>query len=228
MTTDNDYIKKLTKDFISESIQDQEPIGLCFHTSILLQVYLATKQIKSSLIKGKAPDIGNDEHYWLQINDSDIIVDATIQQFNNPDPIYVGKLQDNEITKTYVPNGLDLQSWFPSVFANWKRYYEESEYPPALDETPYEKRSTIYILKLATILHEECKKLTQLDEFTKHYYGLYLGPIYCFLYHWQKGIVKFEIKKENMPAGFDNLLEVVLAWGDAEIKKQNETERPNC
>ena len=177
-------------------------------------MYLATRQIRTTIIKGEAPALGNKGHFWLQINSTDIIVDATIQQFKNPDPIYVGKLQDNEITKTYIPNGLELEEWFPTTFGIWKRYYELSVDPPNLDEHPYEKRSTIYILKLATILHKEYKNLTSVDDFTKHHYRLHLGPIHCFLYLLQKGIVKFEIKKENMPAGFDSLLEDVLTWGD--------------
>ncbi len=227
MTVDKDYILKLTKDFTSESIHDQDPAGLCFPTSFLLHVYLGTKQIKSSLIKGDFPELQPDgttkktPHYWLQIDTTDIIVDATIQQFKNPDPIYVGTLQDNEITKTYIPNELGLQSWFETDFNVWKDKYEESRYPARLDESPYEKRSTIYILKLATILNRECKKMTSVDEFTNHHYGLYLGHIYCFLYNLQKGIVSFDITKENMPAGFDNLLEDVLQWGDAQLKNQN-------
>lgn len=228
MTINNDYIKSLAKDFTSDSIRDQDPAGLCFPTSFLLQVYLSAKGIKSDLIKGEVPELKPDgatkktPHYWLQIDKTDTIVDATIQQFKNPDPIYVGRLQDNDITKTYIPSVLGFQSWFSTDFGNWRHNYEESQYPPPLDEGPYEKRSTIYILKLVTILHGECKKLTSVDEFTNKLYGRYLGPIYCFLYHWQKGIVKFEIKKEDMPAGFDRLLEEVLQWGDAEIKKQTE------
>jgi hypothetical protein len=222
----NEQLEKLTKCFISESISDQDPAGLCFPTSFLLQIYLGTKQIKSSLIKGEVPvkktdgTYLNNPHYWLQIDSTDIIVDATIKQFNNPDPIYVGKIQDNEITKTYIPNELELQAWFPTDFGIWKHYFEESVYPPPLDECPYHKRSTIYTLKLATILHEECKKLNSVDEFTKYHYVLYLTPIYYYLYHWQKGLVKLEMKKEIMPSAFGSFLEEVLAWGDEEINNK--------
>lgn len=229
MTIDKNYIEKLAKEFTSESIRDQDPAGLCFPTSLLLQIFLGTKKIKTTLIKGEVPKLEPDgttkktSHYWLQIDSTDIIVDATIQQFKNPKPIYVGTLQDNKITKTYTPTNLDFQLWFPTDFANWKYNYEQSEYPPPLDKSPFEKRHTIYILKLATLLHSELKKLTSVDEFTEQHYGLYLGPIYCYLYHWQKGIVEFQINKENMPAEFDTLLENVLQWGDTEVKKQHGT-----
>lgn len=139
MTVDNDYIKSLAKEFTSESIQDQDPAGLCFPTSFLLQVYLGTKGIKSELIKGEVPELKSDgatqknPHYWLQIDKTDIIVDATIQQFKSPDPIYVGRVQDNDITKTYIPSELEFQSWFKTDFGNWRHNYEESQYPPPLD-----------------------------------------------------------------------------------------------
>ena len=82
-------------------------------------------------------------------------------------------------------------------------------YPPPLDG-PYEKRSITYVLKLATILHGEYKKLSSVDEFINNHYVLYLTPIYIFLNNWHKRIISFEIKKENMPTGFDSLLSDVL------------------
>ena len=224
MTVDKDYIEKITKDFISKSISDQNPAGLCFPTSLLLQVYLGTKKIKSSLIKGEVPQVKSDgtshniEHYWIQIDSTDVIVDATIQQFKNPEPIYVGKLQDNEITKTYIPNKLELNLWFPIAFTSWKYNYETTCPITPLDGL-YEKRSITYTIKLATILHSECKKLTSVDEFINYYYGLYLGPIYFFLYHRHIGIINFEIKRENMPEEFDSLLSEVVQWGD-KIQKE--------
>ncbi|MBV6485556.1 MAG: hypothetical protein KFKLKKLM_02126 [Flavobacteriales bacterium] len=226
MTVDINYIEKLTKEFMSESIRDQNPAGLCFPTSYLLQLYLATKKTYSDLIKGKVPITNLDgttedrEHYWLRIKSTDIIIDATIQQFGNPSPIYVGKLLCNKITKTYIPNKLDLQSWFPRDFENWTYNYVRSEHPqPVLDE-PYVNRSITYVIKLATILHEECKRLYSADEFITQHYGIYFQPIFIFLYNWHNKIIDFEIKKENMPTGFDNLLSDALKWADEERKKQ--------
>lgn len=57
MPSENKYLshKKLTEDFISESIKTEAPAGLCFSTSFPLLIYLASKQIKSVLITAKVP-----------------------------------------------------------------------------------------------------------------------------------------------------------------------------
>jgi hypothetical protein len=215
MKTDHNYLKKLTEDFISESIRDQDPAGLCFGTSFPLQIYLATKQLRSRLIKGEVPQpkangtIQNVPHYWLQIDSGDIILDATIQQFKNPEPIYIGKLQDNEITEKYIPNNLALDSWFPDDFDSWKKPYEYSTFP--LD-CPFEKRSITYTIKLATILHAEIKNMDSPDDFIKEHFGLYFKPIYIFLCSWHSGIITFDIVKEKLPSSFDNLLSDALQW----------------
>ena len=204
-----DYIIKITKDFTSESLRNQDPAGLCFSTSIYLQIYLATKQIKSNLISGKVPS-HDVTHFWLYIESEDIIVDATIQQFNNPEPIYVGKLKDNEITKTYIPNGMELDKWFQTHFNIWENPFVITTFPL---NGEYDKRNILYTIKLATILHAEIKQLIFIDEFVKKLFGIYFNPIYNFLYHWHTKTIDFEIKREIMPIGFDNLLEEVLQWG---------------
>jgi hypothetical protein len=224
LKAEHNHIKKLTEDFISESIRHENPAGLCFGTSFPLLIYLATKQIKSSLIKGGVPQpkadgtIQNVPHYWLQIDSEDIILDPTIQQFKNPDPIYIGKLQDNEITKKYIPNNLKCDSWFHEDFDGWKKPYEDSTFP--LDG-PFEKRSITYTIKLATILHAEIKKLNSVDESINRLFGLYFRPIYFFLYHWHTEVINFKITKENLPTGFDSLLSDVLQWQKDEHQKQN-------
>lgn len=216
------YILKLTRKLISESISDQNPAGLCFSTSIPLQIYLATKQIECNIIKGKVPQIvdGNiqySSHYWLQIASTDIIIDGTIQQFENPDAIYVGRSQDNQITKTYIANGLAFDEWFRTDFKFWKMPYEEPTYPLDGD---FEKRSILYTLKVATILHSEILGSDYNDEFINVQFGLYFKPIYIFLYHWYKKVIDFEIKREVMPVGFEDLLTNVLRWAEKERIRQ--------
>ena len=48
-----DHLTTLTKNFISDNIKDQDPDGLCYSTSISLQIYLAIKGINTLIIKGQ-------------------------------------------------------------------------------------------------------------------------------------------------------------------------------
>lgn len=83
----------------------------------------------------------------------------------------------------------------------------------------FEKRSIMYTLKLATTLHTEIKNTKSIDELTNEYFGLYFKPIYIFLYNWHIGNIDFEIEKEKLPRGFNNLLSDALQWAKTKCTK---------
>ena len=139
--------KKLTEDFISESIKTEDPAGLCFATSFPLLIYLATKQIKSRLKTGKVPkEMPHDpnfkvDHYLLQIDSDGTILDPTIQQFNKDvEPIYIGKPIDSEVTNKYKLCDLPINSWFQQTYDSWRKTYDDPTFPLT---GAFEKRSMI-------------------------------------------------------------------------------------
>lgn len=214
MFNEQDLIKQFAEEFTLESLQGQNPAGLCLPTSLFLQLYLATKQIKCDIIKVDYPKRNHDNtienigHFLLYIKSNDIIIDATIKQFNNSDYIYVGKKKDNPITKSYILTEMDYSEWFPIIFGVWECPFIDIPYP----YQEFHKRMIPYTIKLATTLHEELVKLGKNDEFINKKYGEYMKPIYIFLNNWHTSKIDFELDKENMPTGFKNLLSSVIHW----------------
>lgn len=222
MKTDHQYIKKLTEDFTSESIRTEDPAGLCFATSFPLFIYLGTKQIKSSLRVGRVPMLNTENkirkvsHFWLQIDGEGTMLDPTIRQFDeNEEPIYIGKLTENKVTKKYKLLHYHPEIWFPKTYRDWKTPLDDLSFPR---DGVFEQRSIVFTLKLATILHKEIKMMPSPDNFINHYFELYFTPIYIFLHHWQADKKDFVNLKEKLPNDFDDLLSDALCWAEANYK----------
>lgn len=218
MKKDHYNIVKLSKEFTSECIRTEDPAGLCFATSFPLLIYLATKQIKSQIRTGKVPKILADgisidvDHFWLQIDKEGTILDPTIQQFKeDQEPIFIGMIQDNEVTEKYKPCDLPSYLWFPEVYRDWKTPFVDPTYPLEVDTV---KRNIKYTIRLATILNAEIKKMSLQDDFIDRHLKLYLRPIYIFLYNWHTGKINFELVNEKIPYEFANLLSDALLWSE--------------
>ncbi len=214
MKTDHLKIKELTEEFISESIKNENPAGLCFATSYPLKIYLLIKNVRSILKVGKVPKATLDDpdfkydHFWLEIDEEGTILDSTIIQFSGDlkMPIYIGKLEDYDITKQYIKSEDLTKNWFPQVYYSWSTPFVDRTYP--LNE--FTKRNIIYQIRLATILHLEMNKLTNPDERIKKCYQNYIKPIFIFLQDWQNGNTDIEIDKKQMHPNFESLLSEAL------------------
>ena len=214
LKTEHIRIKKLTEEFISECIKNEDPKGLCFATSYPLHIYLLTKNIKSKLIAGKVPkpkpvDANFQyDHFWLQIDKEGTIIDPTIMQFSGDakTQIYVGKLDENETTKTYIVNEDHSNYWFQSVYNTWRDAFAD----PYYYINDFTKRSIVYQIRLASILHVEMNRLPNPDEIINKYYQDYFGPIFIFLRKWKNGNSVVEIDMEKMHPNFEKMLSEAL------------------
>lgn len=74
-------------------------------------------EISNEIVGGKMN--GND-HFWLNILEYDnVILDATIQQFDKSQVrTYVGELKENEITMQYDLKPYSLNDWL-RIYENW-------------------------------------------------------------------------------------------------------------
>lgn len=207
-------VKKLAEDFISESIKSEDPSGLCFATSYPLKIYLLTKNVNSKLIAGKVPkSIPEDEHFkfdhfWLQIDKEGTMLDPTIKQFSGDDKmqIYLGKLDENVITKSYIVSEIPTKDWFQSVYNSWSTPFIDPTYPC----NDFTQRSIAYQIKLATILHSEMNRLPNPDENLNRYYRDYFDPIFIFLRNWKIGNSLIKIDAEKIHPDFDKMLAEAL------------------
>lgn len=214
MKSEHYRIKKLTEDFISESIKHEDPSGLCFATSYPLKIYLLTKKFNSKIIAGKVPkSIPEDEnfkfdHFWLQIDKDGTMLDPTIKQFSGDDkmPIYLGKLDENVITKNYIVSEVPTKDWFQHVYDAWRAPFMDSTYP----FNDFTKRSIAYQIRLATILHWEINNFPNPDKIINQYYQDYFTPIFFYLREWHAGNSAVVIEKENMHPNFENMLSEAL------------------
>lgn len=209
-------VKKLAEDFISESIKNEDPSGLCFATSYPLKIYLLTKNVRSKLIAGKVPkSIPEDvnfkfDHFWLQIDKDGTMLDPTIKQFSGDDkmPIYLGKLDENVITKSYIVSEIPTKDWFQNVYDAWRTPFIDSTYPC----NDFTKRSIAYQIKLATILHSEMNRLPNPDENINRYYQDYFSPIFIFLRNWKNGNSLIKIDSDKIHPNFDKMLAEALKF----------------
>ncbi len=110
MTEDKkNELKILVQTLTSVPIWNENPKGFCFSSSFALSIYLNALGYQNSIAEGTF----NVKHFWLTIEgDDNIIVDATIRQFDwKQDPIYIGKIEENEITKQYKINNSSFNDW---------------------------------------------------------------------------------------------------------------------
>jgi len=102
-------IKLLVETITKRSIGNQCPKGFCFSTSFALSVYFNSQEIRNFISVGK---MNNTVHFWLNLIDyDDIIIDATIKQFDKNQDIYIGNISDNKTTEQYKPKCISFNDW---------------------------------------------------------------------------------------------------------------------
>jgi hypothetical protein len=168
-------LKMLVQTLTSEPIGDQNPQGFCFSTSFALSIYLDAFGFKNSIAEGEF----NCSHYWLNLNGYDnIIIDATIRQFDfRQDPIYIGKIDENEITKQYKITCSSFNDWV-QLYQIWcnPKYNTLGERRP----TDFYQKLLLHNLATASILNYEIQNLdsdTKLRTTKTYLYKLYFQPI---------------------------------------------------
>ena len=67
------------------------PNGCCTIASDLLQHYLLSMGIETYEVSGRDGETVNGSHTWLEFLDG-IVIDITYDQFDNNNPVYIGKI----------------------------------------------------------------------------------------------------------------------------------------
>jgi hypothetical protein len=155
----------------SEPIGNENPKGFCFSTSFALSIYLDAFGYQNSIAEGDF----NCAHYWLNPKGYDnIIIDAAIRQFDfKQDPIYIGKIGENEITKQYKITNSSFNDWV-QLYQIWcnPKYNTVGEQRP----TDIYQKLLLHNLATASILNYEIQNLdsdTKLRTTKSYLYKLY-------------------------------------------------------
>ncbi|MBK7128269.1 MAG: hypothetical protein IPM74_12410 [Crocinitomicaceae bacterium] len=217
----NEQIKAMAENFISDGLKNENPAGLCFTTSFALMIYLYAKGIKTEIRSGTFPKLLKDgsvfnvAHFWLQVDQEGTVLDATYNQFNDQPSdggVYLGRLEDHELTQKYKVYPEKYEDWFPEVWSVWSMPYEDTTYPIKGDI----ERSLTYSLKIATRLLEELIKLNVQDDFLDEQFGLFFKPVYTLLHHVRTGKINFKLVETEMTSGFENLMHRSAVWAKEE------------
>lgn len=117
-------MNEIVKSFIDNTIQKQDPSGLCFTVSLPLHLHLRNNGYPCSLGVGRCEDR---DHFWVKLDNSDNIVDATILQFDfakHLPSIYIG-VKPNEFNEDLKPG------WFNETVETWVSPFKVIGYPNA-------------------------------------------------------------------------------------------------
>ncbi|HTB52337.1 MAG TPA: hypothetical protein VK718_06140 [Ferruginibacter sp.] len=192
-------IRKLVEAFRKEVIDNECPKGKCFTTCYPLSIHLDNNGFPNSIVQGHF-DIITQGHYWLKLNDYDIIIDPTITQFeseSNEPVVFVDKA-----TKKYYPTPNITSRNFTESVSAWKAPFHvetRAKLPEGLISEDFNKRTVLLIiLKAATLLHIEIENLKLKNK-----------PV---------------SKKSNFY--FDNINEILVAWENIGLIKNLEQDLP--
>ncbi len=176
---DNKRLRDLVERITMLSIGKQNPKGFCFSTSFVLSIYLDSQGYSNNIISGKMNGV---DHFWIKLdNDDDIIIDATLKQFdsenNQEDSIYIGEISENKITNQYKQDYISFKEWI-DLYERWCN----PEKFPAFDkqEDSFVKKLILNNLIGASILAYEIEKLKpsiKSNIVSSYFYKLYLNPI---------------------------------------------------
>ncbi len=89
-------LRRIAKDFRVGFLGRESSTDMCFVLSTALDGYLGFLGVHCELVEGK---VGKCHHYWLSLRDTGDILDATADQFTQPDgkpmpEVYVGPQPD--------------------------------------------------------------------------------------------------------------------------------------
>ena len=206
-------IKKLAEEFTLQTFGTEIPEGYCFLTCFPFSILLDIKQIKYSIICGTVPkNNSNVSHIWLAIDQEGTILDPTIRQFDhNKEAVYLGKLEESEVTKKFKPGQESFKEWFPSTYEIWTE--------PLVDKQPrfprpagFEDKMNVMNIRTAAVLYAHIDKMPLKEEFIQgNKCQYYFSPIFKFLREKSNTNKAFVDQLSNsMPNGFIALLFRVL------------------
>lgn len=169
-------LKSLTERIIKHSIGEECPKGFCFSTCFVLSIYLELNGFPNEIICGK---MNNTDHFWIYLKDFDVIIDATIKQFDkNQEAIYIGKKIENEITNQYKINQISFNEWL-RIYKVFRNPNYDSEGIVPRDKNLVDKIIKHNLIN-ASILIYEIEKFnikTQSETETSYLYQLYIQSI---------------------------------------------------
>src|ERR1700733_6734710 len=146
-------IRKIAEKFSTIILNGEPEIHKCFTTCYPLSIHLENRDIPNSILIGQYK---GQEHYWLFVNDCELIVDPTIRQFETyaPSPVFVGKNSGN-----YTPQDKRLDE----AIKSWKQPFIDN--PTDQSTLPQECKKVFLgiILKAATMLYVEIKQMPFLN-----------------------------------------------------------------
>jgi hypothetical protein len=92
----------------------------------------------------------NVSHFWIKFEADDMILDPTIRQFDtSKDLIYLGKINDDEITKQYVELNNIGEQEFHEIYEKWSAPLYEKE-DRILRSKKFEDKMNLTNIKIAS------------------------------------------------------------------------------
>jgi hypothetical protein len=206
---ERDRLIGIVEKITNSSIGSQDPCGFCFSTSYALSILFTINEINHTIQGGKYE---SRDHFWINLTDyNGIIIDATIKQFDDSqDPIYIGSLADNSISKKFVQLNYGLAEWL-HLYGIWREPLLDSYYSIPRDQD-LKERLVINTFTAAAILLFEIDQLDHKENILNQYpYKFYFGPVYKGLREkWSKNEKVIELMKKRLPGKFDALLKKAL------------------
>ena len=206
MQIEKDKIKKIVNEFTSRTFGLENPKGLCFLTCFPISILLETHQIENSITCGDAPRNYNlVNHCWITLDNEGKILDP------NMESTYIGKLDENTVTKKYVPINASYQEWFMTTYNNWAEPLINKQQRTFRDPS-FENKMNLINIKTATVLYSFISKLETKNQIMSSFKcHRYYSPIFSFLKDKSKSDSNFILNLKNeMPKDFNLLLSKAL------------------
>lgn len=184
MPLEKDEIKKLVNEFTSQAIGMENPEGMSFLTCFPISILLDLNQIDNAISYGNASR--NNclvDHCWLTIDTEGTILDPTIRQFDlSMESTYIGKLDENDITKKYQPINLPFQEWFVNAYNIWAEPLINKQPRTIRRESGFENKMNLFNIKTATILNSYISKMENKEQIMSSFKcQRYFSPIFKFI-----------------------------------------------
>ena len=215
MQTEKHKIKKIVNEFTSQAIGTVNPEGMCFLTCFPISILLDIEQVGNTISCGYAYRNNSlVNHCWITLNNEGIIIDPTIRQFDsNIESIYIGKINDNEVTKKYVPFNVTYQEWFVNTHKIWAEPLINKQPRTFIREPEFENKMILSNIKTATILYSYILKMESTAQIMSSFKcDLYYSPIFKFLKDKSESDNNFIFNLKNeMPQAFNLLLSKALS-----------------
>jgi hypothetical protein len=184
MPLDNDKLKKLVNEFTSLTIGVENPEGMSFLTCFPISILLDLHQIDNSISYGVASRNNSlVNHCWLTLDSEGTILDPTIRQFDlNMESTYIGKLDENDITKYFEPINEPVQDCFDAAYNIWAEPLINKQPRTIRRESGFEFKMNLFNVKTAAILNSYISKMENRDQIMSSFKcQRYFSPIFKFL-----------------------------------------------